>query len=181
MKIFISWVLNVVGISAWLHQNCGFFINSQIFGQSDFHLLTLYIGPNIGSQSQNTDSRFLKGDFLSYISLKSWAKLFWRKMYLHSKPTLYLVFSIPWLFFYMWQDIFFSGNFAEMSLWTLIFKSCILRWCSAIGLVVLHKLREVSKIAFLEKKVQFYWPTDQLCYAAASTRALTHGSYQRRE
>ena len=33
VKIFISWVLYVPKISAWLDQNCGFFINSQVFGQ----------------------------------------------------------------------------------------------------------------------------------------------------
>ena len=29
MKIFILWVLYVVGISAWLDQDCGFFIRDQ--------------------------------------------------------------------------------------------------------------------------------------------------------
>ena len=43
VKIFISWVLYVVGISTILNQNCGFYINSQVFTQSDFHLLTLYL------------------------------------------------------------------------------------------------------------------------------------------
>ena len=48
VKIFISWVLYFVGISAWLDQNCGFFINSHVFDQSDFHLFTLYIKSLLG-------------------------------------------------------------------------------------------------------------------------------------
>ena len=34
VKIFISWVLYVARISAGLDQNCGFFTNSKVLGQS---------------------------------------------------------------------------------------------------------------------------------------------------
>ena len=47
VKIFTSWVLYVVGISAWLDQNCGFVLHCQVFGQSDFHLITLYVQTKI--------------------------------------------------------------------------------------------------------------------------------------
>ena len=37
--------------------NCGFFINSQVFGQSDFHLFTLYM--LLGAQAQAKKGRQL--------------------------------------------------------------------------------------------------------------------------
>ena len=43
VKIFISRVLYVAGISAWLDQNCWFFINSKVLGQSTFFSSTLYL------------------------------------------------------------------------------------------------------------------------------------------
>ena len=42
-KIFISLVDYVVGISVWLEQNCGYFIKSQVFGQSNFFWYTFYL------------------------------------------------------------------------------------------------------------------------------------------
>ena len=36
VKIFISWVIHVVWISAWLDQDCGFFISEQVLGLSTF-------------------------------------------------------------------------------------------------------------------------------------------------
>ena len=41
VKIFTSWVLYVTRISAWLDQNCGFFINSQVFSQCKKFWITL--------------------------------------------------------------------------------------------------------------------------------------------
>ena len=36
LKIIISWVLSVPRVLAWLEQNCGFFINRQLFAHSTF-------------------------------------------------------------------------------------------------------------------------------------------------